>query len=316
MNEATKSSPVVSVVIVNYNGGSEIIACLRSLFISEQRVRFEVAVVDNGSTDGSLELIMAQYPLVKVYALGENRGFAAACNVGIANTQASAILLLNPDTEIRGQAISLLWEALEQHEAWGIVGARMLDRRGIPYRAARRFPQVKDLVFDCLGLSKLFPGSRLFNGYLYGERPLEQITAVDQVEGSCLMISSAAWKSVGPLDERFFIFFEEVDWCKRVKEAGFEISIVTKAEVLHHISSTMSKHYERIRKIHAQSAMKYFAKHHGQAGLKRLRTAMRAALYVRMLLLTVPAFFAGERNRRRWQGTVAEWRAYGERLPS
>lgn len=314
MNEATKQAPAVSVIIVNYNGGSEIFACLHSLFTSEQRVGLEVIVVDNGSVDGSVETILAQYPLVKVHALGENRGFAAACNVGIANAQAPVILLLNPDTEIRGPAISLLWEALEQHKRWGIVGARMLDRRGIPYRAARRFPQVRDLLFDCLGLSKLVPGSRLFNGYLYGEQPIERLTDVEQVEGSCLMISAEALQAVGPLDERFFIFFEEVDWCKRVKDAGFEIHIVQEADVLHHISSTMSKHYEFIRKIHAQSAMKYFAKHHGDAGLKRLRSAMRTALYVRMLLLTVPAFFAGERNRRRWQGTIAEWRAYGEGL--
>ncbi len=308
MTNAGSSS--LAIVIVNYNSAPEILACLRSLEQNFASNRCEIIVADNGSTDSSIALITAQYPHVRVLLLHENRGFAAACNAGMQAAVGTNILLLNPDTETDCAAVSALFGALQEHPQWGIVGARMVNGAGRPYRAARRLPTVRDLVFSATGLARLFPHSRYWNGYLYGERALESLDEVEQVEGSCLLISAAARQAVGDLDERFFIFFEEVDWCKRVREAGFEIHVVPSVEVKHHISTTMGRHYERTREYHAQSAMAYFRKHHGESGYRALRRAMRWALMLRAAMTGLPALLNIGNMRRRFSGTLRELATY------
>lgn len=304
------SNKEVSVIIVNFNGGAEILDCLRSLTASASNATLEIVVVDNGSTDGSDAQIATQFPHVKLQRMGENRGFAAACNVGIQMSRRGTILLLNPDTVVEESAVLLMFDAMQKNAQWGIVGARMVNSERKSYRAARRLPGIRDLVLYTTGLSKLFSRSKYFNGYLYGEREIESLDEVEQVEGSCLMISEAARASVGPLDEQFFIFFEEVDWCKRVREAGFGIHVVNEAVVLHHVSTTMGKYFARTREIHAQSAMRYFRKHEGEEGYRRLRSAMKAALGIRLLGTFILSLSGSESARRRHDGTVAERRTY------
>lgn len=308
--ESPNSEFIVSVIIVNYNGGNDIVACLHSLENSESAQNLDIIVVDNGSTDDSVAQIRTQYPRVNLHLMGENLGFAAACNVGIRAALAETILLLNPDTEVKSDAILKMYEALSRNPHWGIVGARMLNQTGNAYRAARRFPQPKDMAYAAMGLAKLFHNSRKYNGYLYGECELASLDHVDQVEGSCLMISATARAKVGSLDERFFIFFEEVDWCKRVKEAGFEIHLVNEAEVIHKVSTTMGRYFEFTRVVHAQSAMKYFRKHHGNSGYDAIRKAMTRALCLRAILLAIPAMLGLGGARKRWAGTLTERRAY------
>lgn len=315
MSEQTQDI-AVSVVIVNYNGGSDILACLASLVKSEQEFPVEIVVVDNGSEDGSPAKIFAQFPQVRLLELAQNRGFAAGCNIGIDVAKGGAILLLNPDTEVEIDAIEKMYRALTEHPEWGIVGAKMLDSNGKPYRAARRFPTARDLAYQATGLARLFSSSRKFNGYLYGEKEIESLSEVDQIEGSCLMISEAAHKKIGNLDERFFIFFEEVDWCKRAFAAGYRAHVVNDAMVVHKISTTMGKYYKRSREVHAQSAMKYFQKHYGDRGLAELRSRMSTALAVRVLLLALPALFGLGNSRKRFSGTLAERRTYTEGLKS
>ena len=306
--------PQITIIVVNFNGGEDILACLNSIFHGKSEAEFEVLVVDNGSTDNSLVQIRAQFSSVKLLELGENRGFAAACNEGMKAAQGRAILLLNPDTEVREDAIAKMHSALIANPNWGIVGAKMLDKNSRPYRAARRFPAARDLASQTTGLARLFPHSRRFNGYLYGEQEIEDLSEVEQIEGSCLMISEDARAKVGGLDERFFIFFEEVEWCKRVREAEFECHVVRDAEVVHKISTTMGRYYERTREIHAQSAMKYFQKHHGETGYVKLRSTMLRALMLRACILALPALLNAGNARKRFSGTLAERRAYRKGL--
>jgi len=307
----TESSqpPVLSVIIVNYNNGKDILPCLQSLATNEQGIAFDVIVADNGSTDGSVESIRTRFPAVKVVELGENRGFGVGCNAGIRVAKDTAHLLLNPDTIVRPFALGRMYKKLTSNPRWGIVGARMLTSAGVPYRAARRFPTIRHLVIECLPVWRLFPNSRTFNDYLYGEQSIETLDEVDQVEGSCLMISREAYRKVGLLDERFFVFFEEVDWCRRVKEAGYEIHVVQDAEVEHHLSTTMSRNLPRTRVIHATSAMNYYKKWDGERGYEELRRRMKRALMVRIALLAPLALFI-ERQRIRLRGALNERAAY------
>lgn len=314
---AIKSSPapVLSVIIVNFNNGKDILPCLRSLDENEQGIEFDVIVADNGSTDGSVASIRAQFPAVRVVELGENRGFGVACNAGIKVAKDTAHLLLNPDTIVRPFALGRMYDKLAEHPEWGIVGARMLTSAGVPYRAARRFPTIGHLVIECIPVWRLFPNSSTFNDYLYGEQPVETLDDVDQVEGSCLMISREAFRKIGLIDERFFVFFEEVDWCRRVKEAGYEIHVVQEAEVEHHLSTTMSRNLPRTRVIHATSAMNYYRKWDGERGYEVLRRRMKRALLMRIALLAPLALFS-ERQRIRLRGALRERSAYVKGLPA
>jgi GT2 family glycosyltransferase len=310
------AQPDLSIIIVNYNGGDELIACLQSLLGAGEDISFEVIVVDNDSSDDSIERAGESFTDFKFIRAGENLGFAKASNLGLKISTGRHTMLLNPDTEVLPGALSRLVRALDQQADWGIVGPTMVSGKDRPYRSARRFPTPFDLFCETTKLNRMFPYSAKFNGYVYGDRPLVSLDEVDQIEGSALMIRGEARKKVGNLDENFFIFFEEVDWCRRVRNAGYEIHVVREAVVRHHRSTTMSKYFERIRRFHAFSAMKYFRKHHGEAGLKSLRRWMWWGLFIREMLLRVALIFGSGRVLQRARAARSERAIYRKGLPS
>jgi N-acetylglucosaminyl-diphospho-decaprenol L-rhamnosyltransferase len=304
------SAPDLSIIIVNYNGKQDLPRCLAALTAVQSELMFEVIVVDNGSTDGSLDDAATSFPAFHYIPVGHNLGFAAGCNRGLVEAQGRHAMLLNPDTEVLPGALSALVHTLDENPRWGIVGPRMLDANDQPYPAARRFPTPWRLFCESTRLMFLVPHWRLFADYYYGESDPRTVDRVDQVEGSALVISGAARKEVGNLDERFFLFFEEVDWCRRVTAAGYEIHVVQAAAVRHHLSTTMSRFYLTSREAHARSAMAYFHKHEGDAGLARLRRWMRSALFVRECGMGIATLLGGERARLRAEGARVERALY------
>jgi GT2 family glycosyltransferase len=311
------ADPQLSIIIVNFNGKQDLLRCLASLDQVRNEAAFEVIVVDNGSRDGSVEACESLYPHWKYIRAGSNLGFAAGCNRGLAAAAALHAMLLNPDTEITPGALPKLLSALETHPQWGIVGPRMVDPSDRLYPAARRFPTPFYLFCECTRLAYLIPHMRLFAGYFYGDCRLETLDAVDQVEGSALVIRAEARERVGLLDEQFFLFFEEVDLCRRVKDAGFEIHLVQDAVVRHYRSTAMRKSYITARKANAESAMRYFLKHHGQPGLKSLRRWMTAALFIRQTVTRMLAIISeSEKAELRANGAQAERAVYRRGLPA
>lgn len=301
----------ISIVIVNYNSGHELAICLDSLERIRDELDFEIIVVDNGSSDGSLEEAEEKHSGFRVLRAGKNYGFAGACNLGLAVTRGRHVMLLNPDTEVVPGTLRRLCAALDNHSNWGIVGPRMVDPNGNPYSAARRFPTPSFLFCETTRLTFLFPQSKLFATYFYGDRDIKTLDSVDQIEGSALVIAGQARKAVGDLDTRFFLFFEEVDWCKRVKAAGFEIHIVQNAAVRHTRATTMSRNFLMARVAHAESAMKYFQKYYGEDGVGRLRRWMRVGLWIRELGMRLAALLgAGERAQIRIEAAKREREVY------
>jgi N-acetylglucosaminyl-diphospho-decaprenol L-rhamnosyltransferase len=309
-------TPDLSIVVVNYNSGDDLLACLDSLNRIRAELPYEVTIADNGSTDGSSEKAEAAYPHFQFLHSGENLGFAAACNLGLARARGRHVMLLNPDTEVQPGALTRLVSALDDHPSWGIVGPRMTDQNGRPYPAARRFPTPYYLFCEYTRLASAFPRSRLFATFFYGDRDSNKLDEVDQIEGSALIMRGSARTVIGDLDPRFFLYFEEVDWCKRVREAGFEVHLVQEAEVLHRRATTMSRYFLQARLAHAESAMKYFQKHHGVAGLKKLRRWMRCALWIREWQMRVAFLLSkGERPRIRAEVAKSERAVYRRGLP-
>jgi N-acetylglucosaminyl-diphospho-decaprenol L-rhamnosyltransferase len=307
----------LSVIIVNYNGRAVLLGCLEALGNVRDELAFEVIVVDNGSSDGSPEDAEEKYPNFRVLRAGENIGFAAACNLGLARATGRHAMLLNPDTEVLPGALKRLVDALDDHPIWGVVGPRMVDQSGSLYPAARRFPTPWRLFCEYTRLSSLLARSRLFADYYYGDRDVKTLDTVDQVEGSALVISGPAREAVGNLDPRFFLFFEEVDWCRRVWDAGFEIHLVQDAVVRHRRASIVSQYFIEARAAHAVSAMRYFHKYDGEAGLKRLQRWMTMALLIRKWGMRLAAILgAGEKARMRVEAATREQAVYRRGLPT
>ncbi|MFN3337534.1 MAG: glycosyltransferase family 2 protein [Thermomicrobium sp.] len=285
----------LSVVIVTWNVRGLLPACLESLHadLKASGLESEVLVVDNGSSDGTVELVAERFPFVQLIALGENRGFAAANNIGFARSHGRAILLLNPDTEVLPGAITWLWRALYAAPHVGLVGARLLNSDGSLQSAGYRFPGYVQNLLDFFPIHPRLLGSRL-NGR-FG--PGDGLTpfAVDHPLGACMMVRREVVQEVGGLDEGYFYYSEEIDWCRRIRAAGWTILTAPAALVVHHAGgSTRQVSEASFLQLH-RSRARYFARWHGSTFVRRLAqlaefaacwTALRARLTGRPELAT------------------------------
>lgn len=229
----------LSVVIVNWNAAAYLPAALDSLFRAGQGLAMEVILVDNASEDGSAAWVRARYPQVQVIANPENQGFAAGNNQGLARARGRAILLLNPDTELPPTALRDLLAYLAAHPRVGVVGPRLEGERGKIQGGAAGYDPSPVVLFNyATFLYKLFPGH--FRGlwlpqalYRRGQ-PVE----VDWVSGACLLARAEAAAAAGPLNEGFFMYSEDVEWCRRIRGAGYAVVCHAGVGIIHHIGGS------------------------------------------------------------------------------
>ncbi len=244
----SKTAPV-SVVIVNYNGGALLQQTLRSLHASTDSLALEVFVVDNDSNDSSVERVRKEFPSVQIMENGQNLGFARANNRALREARGRFLLLLNPDVELQPGAIQAVVDYMEAHPKVGIVGPKVLLPNGQLDKPCRRsFKTPAIYLYKTLGLSALFPSSPRFNRYYMGYLPEDHLTEVDAVIGAFLMIRRECMEAIGLLDERFFIYCEDEDWCFRAKQAGWKVVYNPDAVVIHHKGSSTSK--RRLRMVY------------------------------------------------------------------
>jgi N-acetylglucosaminyl-diphospho-decaprenol L-rhamnosyltransferase len=279
----------VSAVVVTYNALPWIERCLES-------VRgLETVVVDNGSTDGTVELVRDRFPDARLVQQ-ENRGLAAGWNRGIAEATGDWFLILNADAWLLGDAIERLVEFGQQHPRAAVVGPRLLNQDGSLQRSVRGFPTLWRLATEYLFLRKLAPGSRALNAFYAGGFGHDEPRECDWVMGSCLLIRRTAVEDVGPLDESFFLFSEETDWCYRVRQAGWQVWFFPGAECVHVGGAA---HGGRLFRENVRGHLRFLAKHRGLAYAERARRLLRASLRLR------GALFRGERGAQYRE--VAAW---------
>ncbi len=225
---------VLSICIVTCQARQYLRNCLQSIASNPPSVGYEIIVVDNHSTDGTLEMLAADFPSVKVIANPDNRGFTAPTNQAMQSASGAYLLLLNPDTLVHPGALDTLLEFLGSHAAVGICGPRVLNADGSLQKPCRRGESRPWAVFSYfLGLSRLFPDSKLFGGYLLNYLDENENHAVDGVSGSCMLIRRELVQQIGFLDERFFAYQEDADYCFRTRQAGWQVYYVAAARVTH-----------------------------------------------------------------------------------
>ncbi|MBI2756644.1 MAG: glycosyltransferase family 2 protein [Chloroflexi bacterium] len=224
--------PDLSVVVLNYNTRHHLRRCLdsiraegsTSLSGAPASLAAELWVVDNRSRDGSAEMVAREYPWANLVRSPRNGGFAHGNNQALRQVRGRAVLLLNPDTELEPGAFEALLRLLKAHPEAGAIGPRLLRDDGTIHRACRRaFPRPEVALFQLSGLSQRFAASPLFGRYNLTNLPDDAPAEVDAICGACMLVRREAMDQVGLLDERFFMYAEDIDWCWRLKQAGWTV---------------------------------------------------------------------------------------------
>ena len=228
------AGPDVSISIVSLNTAKMLRDCLNSLVQSPTRVQFEIIIVDNGSQDESVEILKAEFPQVQVIGLKHNEGYTRPMNLGLRAGQGRYLLQLNPDTIIHPSLLDGLVQFMDQHSEVGIATPKVLNRDGTLQKQCRRSAaRPWDVLTYFSGLYKIFPKSRLFGRYLMTYMGDDDIFEVEAVSGSCMMIRRAVVDQIGYLDEAYFAYQEDTDFCFRAREAGWKIFYVPTESLVH-----------------------------------------------------------------------------------
>lgn len=278
--------PDLSIAVVTHNGRELALATLRSARAHAGPIEVEWLVVDSDSSDGTPEAIERELPDVQVFR-SVNLGFAHANNVALERARGRYVLLLNPDVEVEKGTLSRLVQALDERPGVGAAGVVQLgtDRKLLP--SIRRFPSPLRDLGEALFAPRWPVWRHVQELDLDFERYYEERPA-DWVSGAFLVARREAIEDVGPLDERFFLYSEEIDWCYRIRDAGWEIHHLPVMEVVHHCGPATA---ERVAE-EARSRMLYARKHLGRSQAAGIRAALAVKHGLRLALLAGPALFS------------------------
>ena len=253
----------LSTIIVNYKSRRALLDCLGSLELDTAGLDREIVVVDNHPADGTLEVLAQRYPRVRGIANAENVGFARAVNQGIAATTGEFVLVLNPDCFVEQGSIPALIGYLRAHPKTGVVGPRMVGEDGSLQYSARSFPDHFTFLFNRYSLlTRLFPRNRHSRRYLLLDWDHRSVRSVDWLSGACLMVRRTAIDQVGPMDEAYFMFNEDVDWCRRMRQGGWDVVYVPEALIHHDIGASRRKVDPKVIVERHRGMIHYFHKHH------------------------------------------------------
>jgi len=273
----------LSIVIVTWNSQGFIRNCLDSIFLSQGNFTSEIIVVDNGSVDETAKIVEQLYPQVNLIQNKKNLGYAKANNQGIEKAKGEYILLLNPDTQVLEDSLSLIYEFMEENPKIGALGPKLLNPDESIQSSCREFPTFSTLIWEFSGLSRLFPTSRVFGRWRMGYFNFDEQRETDQPMGSALMLRRATLEDVGAFDESFVMFFNDVDLCFRIKKGGWKIYFYPEAKVIHHKGASTRKVRAKMIWLSHLAFYKFFKKH--KTGL-----ANRLLLFLLLIPLVLSAW--------------------------
>lgn len=277
------NAPVLSLIIVTYNPGDIVLDCLHSVLAATAEIRGEIIVVDNQSQDGTPARIVEQFPQVNVIINPDNRGFAAANNIGVNAAGGEYLLLLNPDVVVQPATFKNMLAYMADHAQAGIAGPRTMDDQG--KIALSAYPPLTALMilWHYLGFSRLLPDV-LFGHYRRQCQTATEPFTVGWVQGHALLIRRAVWQAIGGLDDHLFLFAEEPDYCDRAAKAGWKTVYLPQAQLTHYESTTVSR-YSYIKMLHLHISILYYFRKRGQRGaVWLLKTGFLLELGVKWLI--------------------------------
>jgi hypothetical protein len=273
----------LSIIIVSWNVRDLLAACLDSIAAGPRsplsaggeggqggEVSLEVIVVDSASRDDSAAMIRARFPWVRLIARDDNIGFTRGNNLALDLAQGRHLMLLNPDTVVHGDALIKLVHYLDTHPSVGIVGPRVLNDDGTTQSTRRRFPTPLTAIFESTWLQSFAP-RRVLDRFYVADQPDDGTFDVDWVQGCALVARREVYAQIGPLDPAYVMFSEELDWCKRAKNAGWRVVYVGDALITHYGGKSTEQVPANKHIYFQQSKLRYFRKFHGRGLALALR---------------------------------------------
>jgi hypothetical protein len=288
----------LSIVIVNHNSKEFLGQLLPSLYETPCEVTFEVWVVDNNSTDGTLEMVAHRFPQVQLIANEVNRGFAAANNQALQKSRGRYILLLNPDTVLKPRALDIMVCFLDNHREVGAVGPKLLNLDGTVQLSSKFFPTPKVAILKTLGVDRVFPEQPTLKKHFLSPEAREEAQEVESLQASCLMVRREMVDEVGPLDERFFMYCEDIDWCRRMREKGWKLYFLPEAQALHYRGGSTNKDSYRMIIVYHQSLYRFYEKYYAPDTFWLLNYAFYGGLLLRLALKFLVNLFRREKRAR------------------
>jgi len=261
----------ISVIIVNYNVKHFLERCLLSVLAALKNIKGEIIVIDNASSDGSVQYLQPKFPSVKFIINTENTGFGKASNQGLNLSSGQYVLFLNPDTVVPEDCFEKCMFFLNSHADAGALGVKMLDGSGKFLKESKRaFPSVSASLFKLSGLSGLFPHSKIFAKYYLGHLDSTSNHEVDVLAGAFMMIKRNVLAITGGFDEAFFMYGEDIDLSYRIQKAGFKNYYFSETEIIHYKGESTKKGNLNYVKMFYGAMSIFVNKHYKQAGLFRL----------------------------------------------
>jgi GT2 family glycosyltransferase len=296
------SSVQLSVIIVSYNVKYFLRQCLQSVERALEGIAGEVWVVDNASVDGSLEMVKTEFPWVNLIANDTNVGFAKANNQAIRRSRGEYILLLNPDTIVQEDTFHKVLAFFKEHPEAGAVGVKIIDGNGrFAYDSRRDFPSGWNIFTKITGLYRLWPKSKLFGGYHLTYLPEDRITPVPVLLGAFMCIPRKVLDEVGLLDERFFMYAEDIDLCYRIAQAGYTNYYLPTTQIIHFKGESTKLHSLSYVLAFYKASLQFIQKHY--RGWKR----WPAAFLYQVGILVAATISASKRIFQRVAFPITEW---------
>jgi GT2 family glycosyltransferase len=310
---AGREEYLVSAVVVSWNTRALLRECVASTLADAADLggRVEIIVVDNASSDGSVEMVRSEFPTVRVIANESNNGFASATNQGLRASRGTHLMLLNPDTRVMRGSLRAMVSFLESHPRVGSVGPRLVGAQGEHQVSCFPLPTLAKELWRLYHLDRL---------YVLASYPLSRFSdglpqQVESIQGACMLLRREALEQTGLLDERFFIYTEEIDLCRRLVDAGWDIFFVPAAVVVHFGGASTAQVSARMFLELYRSKVQYFRKHLGDRGALAYKGVLLAATLPRLMMSALTVAFVPSR-REKSRGLLKSYSSLLAQLPA
>jgi hypothetical protein len=305
----------LSILIVNWKSANYLKSCLASVYREVKGMEFEVLVVDNASYDGSAELVAAEFPQATFIQSAQNLGFIRGNNLLFPHAKGRNILLLNPDTEIVGDAVQKMVAHLDTLPQAGALGCRLLNSdRSVQTNSMQKLPTIFNQLLDANFLQRRFPNSSLWN-----LKPLQDVSGVpvevEALSGACLMVKASLFEQVGMLSDDYVMYADDLDLCAKLRKAGHKVYFANHCVVIHHGGKSTGFLQGAVNEVWRRDAIhRFLCKFRGRWYGALYKLAMGLAAVVRLSLLAMMRLQAGSASRRdqlscsstRWKRTL-QW---------
>ena len=262
----------LSIHIVSFNTQKLLVECLQSVYKNTRRHSFEVIVVDNGSTDGSVSVLKERFPATMVIANGKNAGFAAANNQGLKLSRGRYAAFLNPDTLVFPLTFDAMIDFMDNHPEVGAAGCRLFFPDGRPQTCAGDFPTLSCMLCDLLYINRIvdriIPGRMVTPHQYYPDWMYRELREVPVIGGACLMVRRQALNTVGFFDGDYFMYHEDIDLCYRLRKAGWKVFFIPEGGVIHYLGQSSKANRREMKMAEYKSRFLFYRKHYGYLALR------------------------------------------------